>query len=64
MHSEYTQRTYLVLDAILFNRTDGALVKISTPLIGDLTEVLEYQKEFIKRIYPSLKRSLPGDRRS
>jgi EpsI family protein len=62
MHSEYTQRTYLVLDAILFNRTDGALVKISTPLIGDLTEVLEYQKEFIKRIYPSLKRSLPGER--
>lgn len=63
IHSEYTQRIYLVLDAILFNRTDGALVKISAPLIGDLTEVLEYQKEFIKHIYPSLKGSLPGDRR-
>jgi len=63
MHSEYTQRIYLVLDAIRFNRTDGALVKISTPLIGDLSEVLEYQKGFIKHIYPSLQRSFSGDRR-
>ncbi len=60
VHSEYAQRIYLVLDAILFNRTDGALVKVSSPVTGNLTEVLAQQKEFIKQTYPFLKRSLSG----
>jgi len=60
VHSEYAQRIYLVLDAILFNRTDGALVKVSAPLTGNFTEVLDYEKEFIKHIYPFLKKSLSG----
>jgi EpsI family protein len=60
VHSEYAQRIYLVLDAILFNRTDGALVKVSSPVTGSLTEVLAQQKEFIKQVYPFLKRSFSG----
>ena len=60
VHSEYAQRIYLVLDAILFNRTDGALVKVSSPVTGSLTEVLAQQKEFIKQTYPFLKRSFSG----
>jgi len=60
VHSEYAQRIYLVLDAVLFNRTDGALVKVSSPVTGNLTEVLAQQKEFIKQVYPFLKRSLSG----
>jgi EpsI family protein len=60
-HSEYTHRIYMVLDAIIFNRTDGALVKVSAPVAGNLAEVLDYQKEFIREIYPSLKRDLAGE---
>ena len=60
VHSEYAQRLYLVLDAIVHHRTDGALVKVSAPISGDPGEALAAQKEFIKLIFPDLRKSLSG----
>jgi EpsI family protein len=60
VHSEYTQRIYMVLDAVWHNRTDGALIKVSAPVIGDLGEVMDRQKRFIRSIYPDLERELSG----
>jgi EpsI family protein len=57
VQSEYAQRIYLVLDALFFNRTDGALVRVSAPLNGPLDELVEDQKGFIGMMYPYLKRS-------
>lgn len=33
--SEYRAKFYLVADAIRLNRTDGALIRVSTPLDGE-----------------------------
>jgi EpsI family protein len=64
VHSEYAQRVYMVLDAIISNRTDGALIKIMAPVAGDQAGVIDYQKEFIKRIYPYLQKEFSGQSRS
>jgi EpsI family protein len=60
VHSEYAQRFYMVLDAIVTNRTDGALIKISAPVFGNLEDVIDYQKKFIQLIFPSLQKELSG----
>jgi len=61
VHSEYAQRIYMVRDAMFFGRTDGAMVKVSAAVAGNLSEVLGYQKEFIRHIFPALKKSLSGE---
>jgi EpsI family protein len=61
VHNDYAQRVYVVLDAILHGRTDGALVKVVAPVTGTLAETREVQRGFIKQIYPFLHESLSGE---
>jgi EpsI family protein len=54
--SEYWDKVYLVLDAIRYNRTDGALVRVLTelPKDGDITTIDAQLKAFIQAVTPSL----------
>jgi len=63
VHSEYAQRFYMVLDAVVRGRTDGALVKVSAPVQDDTESTLERLKDFVREAYPSLDEAFrTGDR--
>jgi EpsI family protein len=59
--SEYWAKFYLVADAMRTNRTDGALVRIVTPLVaGEPLESAEARAvQFAQQILPSLNRYIP-----
>ena len=59
--SEYWAKFYLVADAIRMNRTDGALVRIVTPLArGEDTSAGEARAvEFLRQILPELGTYIP-----
>ena len=61
--SEYWGKIYTVLDAIRINRTDAALVRITTPVTGmDTTSAQAAEAEavsFIRLLFPLLERHLP-----
>lgn len=54
--SEYWHKIYLVLDAIRYNRTDGALVRVLTPLPkeGDFKDIEAQLQDFIIQFVPKL----------
>jgi exosortase D (VPLPA-CTERM-specific) len=58
--SEYAAKLYLVTDSIRRNRTDGALVRLSTPVRGSTQETLRELLEFTDLMFPSLAEFLPG----
>jgi EpsI family protein len=58
--SEYAAKGYLILDATTRNRTDGALVRISTPIVGDEEEAFRHAVAFVQQAYPPLGGHLPG----
>jgi exosortase D (VPLPA-CTERM-specific) len=57
--SEYWAKLYLVMDAIQMNRTDGALVRVISPITD--SEVMAEQQlvDFAKTLLPLLDRHLP-----
>jgi EpsI family protein len=60
---EYREKIYTVLDALRTNRTDGALVRVITPIDGNGTDA-EAGAEikaiaFVKTLFPVLSRFLP-----
>jgi EpsI family protein len=59
--SEYWAKFYLVKDAIDMNRSDGALVRISTPMYrGESSEAaLQRLLPFTSRLFPFLNRYIP-----
>ena len=57
VHSEYAQRFYMVVDAMLRGRTDGALVKVSAPVQDDIEGTLARLKGFIRDAYPFINES-------
>jgi EpsI family protein len=57
--SEYRAKAYLVADAIHLNRTDGALIRISVPLLGKEADGEKSAQEFIYEMYPLLARYIP-----
>jgi EpsI family protein len=59
--SEYTAKLQLFTDAIRVNRTDGALVRIVTPVLPYETESQSEQRaaEFIRATYPGLNDFIP-----
>jgi EpsI family protein len=59
--SEYWAKVYLVGDAVRMNRTDGALVRIVTPLSGDETAEDAQQRAvaFAQEISPLLDQYIP-----
>ena len=59
--SEYWAKYYLVKDAIRMNRTDGALVRVITPIMpGEpLTDAKLRGRDFTAHMVPSLHRVIP-----
>jgi EpsI family protein len=59
--SEYMAKMYMVADAMRMNRTDGALVRVITPMIpGEETAVARERAEnFSRQIAPLLSRFIP-----
>jgi EpsI family protein len=57
--SEYWGKVWLVADAITRNRTDAALVRISTPLVDDEERAQNRAVEFAQAAYPHLNQFLP-----
>ncbi len=59
--SEYWEKVYLVLDALLMHRRDGAFVRIMIPCGTDKIAVAEAELEkFAGRALETLKQFLPG----
>ncbi len=57
--SEYAAKVYLVADAIRYNRTDTALVRVVVPVAGDEAAAMDTAKRFVQSIFPSLGQFLP-----
>ena len=57
--SEYLVKLYLIWDSLLRRRTDGALVRVSTPVSGSETEAQERLRGFLHLALPDLDRILP-----
>jgi EpsI family protein len=59
--SEYRARIYMVTDALRLNRTDGALVRIITPIAGaDVTPARTRAEKFAAELAPMLTRYIPA----
>jgi EpsI family protein len=58
--SEYKARLYLVADAIRYNRTDTALVRVTVPVQGDVAQAEAAAADFVKTFFGPLKRQLPS----
>ena len=59
--SEYTAKFYVVADAIRYNRTDTALVRIYVPVIGGQNATAtETAVEFVKTAFPEIRSHLPS----
>lgn len=59
--NEYTARVRMVVDAMRLNRTDGALVRVSTPIdpIGGITKARARAESFAAELAPMLPRFIP-----
>jgi EpsI family protein len=59
--SEYWGKFYLVRDAVRLNRTDGALVRVIAPIVGDDGEgrAEATAVQFIQTLFPALSGYLP-----
>jgi len=58
--NEFDAKLQLVKNAILHNRTDGALIRIISPVSGSVDEAFERQAAYIRAIYPLLNEFLPN----
>lgn len=58
--SEYMAKAFLIWDATTRNRTDGALVRISTPIVGSPDEAYAHALAFLRASWEPLTRHLPG----
>jgi hypothetical protein len=58
--SEYAAKGYLILDATTRNRTDGSLVRISTPVVGSEDDAFRHAVAFVEQLFPALAEHLPG----
>jgi EpsI family protein len=58
--SEYWGRAYLVLDAVRLSRTDGALVRVITPIGESEADSEREAVDFMQSLFPLLDRVLPS----
>jgi len=60
--NEYVVKWYLLADAITMNRTDGALVRLTTtvPLTEDLSAADKRLRDFLQAAQPQMNRFLPN----
>ena len=57
--SEYWNKIYLIWDGLTKKRTDGALVRVNNPVIGNAEDALKTQSDFIQLFLPLLKEYIP-----
>jgi EpsI family protein len=59
--NEYVAKIYLISDAIRTNRSDGALVRVITPIrsSGQLSEAKLRAETFVRELFPALPRFIP-----
>jgi EpsI family protein len=57
--NEYWNKIYLIWDGLTKKRTDGALIRVNNPVIGNTEDALKTQSEFIKLFFPLLKEYIP-----
>ncbi len=57
--SEYLNKAFLLHDAIRVGRTEGALVRLSIPMIGSEASADNVAEAFVRVLLPPLKRWLP-----
>jgi EpsI family protein len=59
--SEYWNKIYLVWDGLTKNRTDGALIRVNSSIVGerDENETMRNQIQFIELIIPLLNEYIP-----
>ena len=57
--SEYWSKAYLVLDGLRLHRSDGAIVRVITPIRGSDTAAERSAVDFVRALYPTLNRHLP-----
>lgn len=57
--SEYWAKIYLVIDAIRMKRTDGAIVRVISPMFDSESTAEQYTIDFVKVLLPHLDRHLP-----
>ena len=58
--SEYAAKGFLILDATARNRTDGALVRITTPIVGREEDAFRHAVAFVQEAFPHLPTHLPS----
>lgn len=58
--SEYVQKIYLVWDSITRNRTDGAFVRLITPVNSSDKETTVILEKFIQDLFPILTNYIPS----
>jgi len=59
--SEYWAKAYMMLDALLKHRTDGAFIRITVPFLPETeAEAFAQGKAFAEQIFPLLQRYLPS----
>ena len=56
---ELDAKIEMVRSAILKNRTDGAVVRISAPVQGTVQETTEALVRYVQSLYPVLREYLP-----
>ena len=59
--SEMDAKLELLKGAIFHNRTDGALIRLTSPVYGTIDQTFKMQSEFVKKLYPVLEEYLPGN---
>jgi EpsI family protein len=57
--SEYCNKIYLIWDGLTRKRTDGALVRVNSPVMGSTEDALKTQSDFIRLFLPLLKEYIP-----
>ena len=57
--SEYWAKAYILWDAATRNRTDGALVRISVPVVTTTDDAVEHARGFLRDLWPSLLEFMP-----
>jgi EpsI family protein len=58
--SEYAAKAHLVLDSIRSSRSEGALVRVMSPLGRNEAAAEQSALDFVRAMYPVLARHLPG----
>ena len=59
--SEYWAKAYMMLDALMKRRTDGAFIRITVPFLPETeAEAFAQGKAFAEQIFPLLQRYLPS----